>query len=133
MKRYSINLLVIILLCIITLSFIFYTSQHEQIELPKVIFKHWVHSHEDDTDTAYVYRPYDYPFPRSRGRRGFEINENGKFILYRIAPTDGLNSYSGQWKLNGVDTMVVKFEEEEISSFSFTIISCEADLLLIKK
>jgi len=133
MKRYSTYLLGIILLYIITLAFLFCTFKHEQIELPTVIFKHWVHSYEHDTDTCYIYRPHDYPFPRSRGRRGFDIKENGEFVLYRIAPNDGLNSFSGRWKLKGVDTVIVGFKAEEINSFSFRIISCEEDILIIKK
>ena len=45
------------------------------------IYKHWIHSHEEDTEDKKVYRPSTFEFPPSRGRDGFEIKENGEFIL----------------------------------------------------
>lgn len=43
-------------------------SMEEHKDLPQEIFKHWVHSHEDDTKDIKVFRPVDYKFPPSRGR-----------------------------------------------------------------
>lgn len=34
---------------------------------PSSIIGTWFHSYEEDTDTARVYRPRGFPFPRSRG------------------------------------------------------------------
>ncbi len=55
---------------------------------PQEIFKHWIHSHEEDGDDYRIFRPSSYEFPLSRGREGFEIKENGTFIWYRIAPAE---------------------------------------------
>ncbi|MBU1937254.1 hypothetical protein KKG05_07635 [bacterium] len=132
MKKPSINYLGL-LLCLIPLQFVLCSCGHEQTGLPSAVFKHWVHSYEDDTDSAYVYRPHDYPFPRSRGRNGFEIKETGEFIQYRIAPTDGLDMLTGRWKLKGTDIIIVEFESEEIPSVSLKIISCKDDVLKIQR
>jgi hypothetical protein len=37
----------------------------------------WVHSHEEDTATTTVYRPAGFPFPPSRGRKGFHLQPGG--------------------------------------------------------
>jgi hypothetical protein len=49
--------------------------------MPSAIFKHWVHSWEEDTEDVAVYRPSDYQFPLSRGRDGFEIKKNGDLSM----------------------------------------------------
>ncbi len=69
--------------------------------LPKEIFKHWVHSLEDDTKEVTVFRPSNYNFPPARGRGGFEIKENGNFIQYKISPTDGTEKVYVHWKAQG--------------------------------
>ncbi|MFH1009606.1 MAG: hypothetical protein V1784_00040 [bacterium] len=133
MKGLSIDRCGLLLICLTALPLFVGACRHEQRGLPPAIFSHWVHSHEEDTDMAYVYRPFDYPFPRSRGREGFEIKQTGEFVLYRIAPTDGLNRFTGRWKLKGTDTLLVEFDTEEIRSISLRIISCEDGLLKIRK
>src|ERR1041384_5695638 len=40
--------------------------------------QHWVHSHEEDTDTEMVLRPAGYKFPPSRGRSSFELKPDGR-------------------------------------------------------
>jgi hypothetical protein len=120
-------------ICLIPSLLVFSSCGREKTGLPQGLYKHWVHSHEDDTDKVSVYRPHDYPFPRSRGRDGFEIKETGEFILYRIAPTDRLHKLRGQWKLKGTNTITVELESEDIKSISFQIISCKDDVLKIRK
>ena len=98
-------------------------------QLPRAIFKRWVHSHEEDTEEVKVFRPANYRFPRSRGRSGFEIREDGTFLLYAIAPTDGLRTIRGTWKLTGPQTVVASFDDERIVSYSMKIISSSEDVL----
>ena len=59
----------------------------------------WVHSHEEDTATEMVFRPGDYSFPPSRGRRSFELLPDGSLVDEGIAPTDGPQRAAGSWKL----------------------------------
>ena len=52
----------------------------------------WVHSHEEDPEDASlreVYRPSDWNFGPSRGRRGFDLQEGNRASTLGIAPADG--------------------------------------------
>lgn len=102
-------------------------------EIPQAIFKHWTHSYEEDTEDVRVYRPNDYEFPLSRGRRGFEIKESGKFIQYDIAPTDGSERRVGHWKAEGTNRIKIYFEDRDIQSYTLDIVSCDGSTLRIKK
>jgi hypothetical protein len=61
--------------------------------------RHWVHSYEDDTAGAKVFRPADYDFPPSRGRFGFQLNRDGTMVRYGIGSTDRQRRDSGTWRL----------------------------------
>jgi len=102
-------------------------------DLPEEIYKHWIHSFEEDTKDVKVYRPEYYNFPRARGRGGFEIRKNGEFVQFGIGPTDRTAKVSGYWKLEGEDKIGVYFEEEGYSSYTIQIVSFSKDVLLIKK
>ena len=102
-------------------------------EIPQAIFKHWTHSYEEDTEDVRVYRPNDYEFPLSRGRRGFEIKESGKFIQYDIAPTDGSERRVGHWKAEGTNRIKIYFRDRAIQSIILDIVSCDGNILRIKK
>ncbi len=65
---------------------------------PEALYNHWVHSHEEDTEEAKVYRPGSYEFPPSRGREGFQVLEDGTFLYHAIAPADGNITKKGIWK-----------------------------------
>ena len=40
-------------------------------DLPSIIFRHWIHSREEDANGLEVYRPEGFDFPPSFGRDGF--------------------------------------------------------------
>ena len=108
-------------------------SSLETGHLPKALFNRWVHSREEDTDEIMVFRPATFKFPRSRGRDGLEIREDGVFLLHTIAETDGLRTIAGKWKLTGTDTIVASFDDDRIRSYSMKVISCSDDILKIEK
>lgn len=66
--------------------------------------QHWVHSHEEDTETESVYRPVSYAFPPSRGRKSFDIKPDGTVEEQGIASTDGGVETKGTWKLKDDDS-----------------------------
>ncbi len=101
-------------------------------DLPKEIFKHWIHSYEEDTRGVNIYRPGNYNFPRSRGRESFEIKENGEFIQYGIGPTDRVVKVSGRWEVEEKVKIVVYLESKDVASYTINIISCTSDILKIK-
>ena len=65
----------------------------------KALCQHWVHSHEEDTDTGMVFRPAAYKFPPARGRKGFELKPDGTLIDYGIGATDRRTRSTGKWRL----------------------------------
>ncbi len=94
-------------------------------ELPKEIFKHWIHSYEEDTKELKVFRPSSYNFPPARGRMGLELKENGEFIQSGIGPTDRPTKGSGRWKAEGKDKIIVYLEDKEVASYTMNIVSWE--------
>src|ERR1700733_7643393 len=74
----------------------------------------WVHSHEEDTPTQMVYRPASYSFPPSRGRRSFELAEDGTLIDHGIGPDDRPSSEGGSWRLQGLNKLELSTTESNI-------------------
>lgn len=101
--------------------------------LPASFFKTWKHSFEEDGPDWLAYRPGDFNFPPARGREGFEIKENGEFILHGIAPSDGTIMVKGTWKLSEDKIIHAAFNSEDQEPMSFRIISIEEDLLKISR
>ena len=61
----------------------------------------WAHSHEEDTVTTTVYRPANFQFPPSRGRKGFHLDPSGTVTFRNPSPTDQSVTSIGTWKLSG--------------------------------
>ena len=95
------------------------------------VYKYWIHSHEEDTQDKKVYRPSTFEFPQSRGRDGFEIRENGEFILYIMGPTDRPEKIFGNFTIasNNLNVKLVSIQK----SYTMTILSCDENLLVIQK
>jgi len=95
-----------------------------------LLAQEWVHSHEEDTATTRVYRPARFPFPPSRGRRGFHLQPGGTLTARKPGPTDRTVVAAGRWKLRderlelspqGEDAQILHVE------------SLEPDRLVVKK
>jgi hypothetical protein len=95
--------------------------------------QHWVHSHEEDTNTEIVFRPATYNFPRSRGRRSFELKADGSLGEGGIAPDDRRQETQGTWKLQDSDTLVFYTQSASQPSRVMQIVSVDKDRLVIKK
>ena len=106
--------------------------QVDSMTLPSSIFRRWTHSHEEDQANILVYRPQDYLFPPARGREGLEFRKNGEFIRYQIAPTDGSLAIPGQWSVQNTGLVEVKFPNQSTSSYAFTILECDEQILKIR-
>lgn len=100
--------------------------------LPPGIYKYWSHSYEEDTEEWKAYRPDEFDFPPSRGREGFGLKKDGQFILYKIAPADGLLSIEGKWELIQESTIKATFSDPDYLPKVFKIISLEDEVLKIR-
>jgi len=96
------------------------------------IFQHWVHSYEDDKLDIKVYRTTDYPFPRSRGRLGFELKKDGTFIFYDISKEDLPKKVFGYWKFDDENKIRLSIEGKNTENI-LDIISCDKNILQVKK
>lgn len=94
-------------------------------QLPPQIFKHWIESREDkdSTPNVSVFRPSDYKFPPSRGRRGFEIRKNGEFILHEIGGTDRPVQTVCKFTVEGPN--IIKVDQVGSRPFTLRIVSID--------
>ena len=110
------------------------TREYEKMqELRRFILRHWIHSHEEDTNEVIVYRPVNYNFPPSRGRIGFEFMEDGKMTYHGIAYADGSEQSSGHWEIQGQNRIRINVENERIQPFDLEIVSCGEETLKVKR
>jgi hypothetical protein len=58
----------------------------------------WLHSHEEDTASAMVFRPRDYPLPPARWRDAIELRADGTCIWHGSSPDDRGQAIPGSWQ-----------------------------------
>lgn len=94
--------------------------------------RQWVHSKEEDTSTETVYRPADFAFPPSRGRRALVFNADGTFKRIGIGPTDISAVTEGTWKIADPDTGHIQVDINNARE-TLPVRSLERDRLTISK
>ena len=113
---------------------VLFAAEDEKGKLPSVVFNSWIHSREEDKGAEQAYRPKAYKFPPSRGRAGFEIQKDGKFIDHPIAPADGNETVPGKWESTREGKIKVTFPKDaKRNSFTLEIISCDGKVLRVKR
>jgi hypothetical protein len=95
--------------------------------------QHWVHSHEEDTETERVFRPSSFAFPRSRGRSAMALKPDGGLVETGIGPTDRPQESRGSWKLEGDDTLSIYETGKKKPVRTMKIVSLDKDRLVVKK
>ena len=98
----------------------------------KVLSQHWVHSHEEDTQKEMVFRPAHYAFPPSRGRKGFELKNDGTLVDLALSPNDAQAPTGGRWQLQG-NKLVLQSPLSGTPERTFEIIVADSDRLVVKK
>lgn len=71
----------------------------------------WLHAHEEDPRDGSgleVYRPANWPFGPSRGRRGFELRAGGHVVLRDIAAADGTEVRTGSWSIQADNVLLLE-------------------------
>lgn len=99
---------------------------------PPMLHQHWIHSHEEDTEDEVVYRPSHYDFPPARGRKGFELREDGALVEYAVGPADRPVAKQGRWKLLG-DQVALYPESGDEPTNMLTIRAVDAEKLVVQK
>ena len=98
----------------------------------KLLYRHWVHSHEEDTDTETVYRPATWPFPPSRGRTGFDLKPDNRCAGFGIAPADGIEEFPATWELDDDDRLTI-YDDRQRPVHVMQLISVDDDRLVVRK
>lgn len=102
--------------------------------LPPAIFRHWVHSREEDADGLEVFRPEGFEFPPSFGRDGFEMHEDGDFVQEDVGPADGIVRVPGRWSRVGPRQVAVSFYGAATrAGFSFEIVAVDDTVLRLMR
>jgi hypothetical protein len=109
------------------------TCKKVQTDLPAGLFRHWVHSFEEDAAGLQTYRPATYSFPVARGREGFQLKEDGTFILHRTGPADGIEKVNATWKALSENTFRVELQHPDIAPYTIQIIQATDTVLTLKK
>ena len=78
-------------------------------DLPAELFRHWLFSHENGG--VAVYRPFGTRLPPARGRKAFEIRENGEFVRYDIGATDRSRATVGRWRADDPRRIQVSYDD----------------------
>lgn len=123
----------LIFILIFSLTLAVQTCRKADINLSESIFKHWVHSYEEDTQGTQFYRPASYDFPLSKGREGFEIKKDETFILHRISPVDGTQRVNGKWTIERNNTITIQFNDPAIRGYNLQVLQVSDTLLTIRK
>jgi hypothetical protein len=100
--------------------------------LPRAVFRHWIHSREEDAGGVEVYRPEGYAFPPSFGRDGFEMQPEGRFIQDVISPTDGTEQVPGHWRQTGPNQVAVRFVSARYPDYAFQIVGVDDAVLRLR-
>lgn len=58
----------------------------------------WLHSHEEDTGSAMVFRPRTYAFPPARWRDAVELRGDGTCIWHGSSPDDRGQTVPSRWE-----------------------------------
>lgn len=96
----------------------------------RVLQQRWLHSHEEDGPAEMVYRPASYPFPRSRGRSGFELKPDQTLVNIQPGANDAPTATTGTWAVDEANNLLL---HGETSTRTLSIISAGEDRLVVGK
>ncbi|MEV0695574.1 hypothetical protein [Streptomyces sp. NPDC050388] len=102
-------------------------------ELPAGLLQRWMHSFEEDSEEATVYRPADHPFPPARGRGGMEFAADGAFVDRPVGRGDAQDAVAGRWEADeGGRRLTVTFPGTGRAARAMEIVYCDGQVLKIR-
>ena len=91
----------------------------------------WRHSHEEDTANEKVFRRFDFAFPPSRGRVGYEFRSDYTCTYIGIAARDGAAKEECLWRLRGSARKEIVLTFPNGQQQVLKIVSLDRDRLVI--
>jgi hypothetical protein len=102
-------------------------------ELKEAVQGRWLHSHEEDTPTEMVFRPAGFAFPPSRGRRGFELNQDGSCVETGIGPTDKPQHSRGQWQFEDGNKLTIRPDADPEATQILQVAAASPERLVVRR
>jgi hypothetical protein len=100
----------------------------------QVIRQRWVHSFEEDTADAQVYRPQSWDFPLSRRpRTAFELRADGTAQLFLPGASDRPEAINASWTEESGEVIVRTAKKGAGSPVTLRIVESTADKLLVRR
>ena len=100
-------------------------------EVPICMLRKWYHSFEEDTNGTTVYRPENFRFPPTRGRKGIEFKPDGTFVDFKIGQGDARERVLGRWQTEMSGCLLVSFTGKQPSRH-LEILECNTNVLRIR-
>jgi hypothetical protein len=100
---------------------------------PNLLQKTWIHSREEDTADGTVYRTDQFRFPPSRGRRGFDLKEDGRLAQLDFGTADVPAASEGQWTLREDGCLVLHGSSPAEPKKVLKVVSLDQDKLVVKQ
>ena len=96
----------------------------------QLLHNDWIHSHEEDTDHAMVYRPSTYKLRPARGRTTLSLKPGGDLVAGGPGADDRHVQNESSWKL---DKDVLILHDQEPNPTKMKVLSVAADKLVFAK
>lgn len=101
---------------------------------PNVFRNRWVHSFEEDSADAQVYRPQSWDFPLSRRpREAFELRADGTARLFLPGAADRPEAADASWTEEEGQLIIRATRKSARGSSSLRILESTADKLLVHR
>ena len=99
--------------------------------LPPGLFRHWIHSREENQGDVQFFRPPGFPFPPSFGRDGFTMRPDGEVVQDDVGAADGIVQVPGRWAQQGPGQVAFRFDGAR-PDYAFAVFGIDDDLLRIR-
>jgi len=104
-------------------------------KLSPELFRHrWIHSFEEDSVQAQVYRPQSWDFPLSRRpREGFELRADGTAQLFLPGAEDRPEAADASWTEEEGQLLIRAVKKGSRGPLTLSIIEAATDKLLVRR
>jgi hypothetical protein len=101
---------------------------------PELFRQRWVHSFEEDTADAQVYRPQSWDFPLSRRpRAAFELRADGTAQLFLPGASDRPEAADASWTEEAGELIIRAAKKGAAGPLTWRIVESTADKLLVRR
>lgn len=101
---------------------------------PNVFRNRWVHSFEEDSADAQVYRPQSWDFPLSRRpREAFELRADGTAQLFLPGAADRPEAADASWTEEEGQLLIRAVKKGSRSPLTLRIIESGTEKLLVRR